>query len=89
MDSKSADKVEIVNDTQKLTADDWCEMYLVPVIAVANGVIKPTPAMEDGFSGFILDAILATKDVDGESASDWDCVLMIDELIDFAKRVEL
>jgi len=78
-----------MNDTTKLTADDWCEMYLVPVIAVANGAIEPTPVMRDGFAGFILDAILAVKSIDGEEASDWDCVLMIDELIEFAKRIEI
>ena len=78
-----------MNDTQKLTADDWYEMYLVPVIAVANGAIEPTQVMRDGFAGFILDAILAVKSIDGEEASDWDCVLMIEELIQFAKRIEI
>lgn len=69
-----------------ISVKDWQRIYLEPVRRVVENGAQPTVAMTDGFAGFVLDGILAIKDVNGEEATDWECVEMISELISAATQ---
>ena len=73
---------------KELTLTDWTMMYFNPVKDVALGVAPPTEAMSDGFAGFVLDGILAVKEIEGQEANDWECVEMIGEFVSYAKLIE-
>lgn len=75
-------------ETQTITASDWHRTYLAPLIYVHGGLIEPSEELESGFAGFVLDGILAVKDIDGEEANDWECVEMVAELVKYAKKLE-
>jgi hypothetical protein len=40
--------------------------------------------MREGYAGFVLDGILAVKDIDGQEANDWECVELVEELTRYA-----
>lgn len=69
-----------------MNLDEWNERYLGAVIAVANGSAEPTDEMKDGFAGFVLDGILAMKDVETD-LTDWDLVEHIAEFCEFAIKI--
>lgn len=64
-----------------MNLDEWNNRYLGAVIAVAEGSAKPTDEMEDGFAGFVLDGILAIKDVETD-LNDWD---LVEHIADFCE----
>ena len=72
-------------ETTQIKLSDWQDRYLNPVVAYATNQAPPTHEMEDGFAGFILDGILAVRDIPGEEANDWDCVELVEELIKHAQ----
>jgi len=69
-----------------MTPTEWHDCYVSPLILLGQGD-APLGALAEGFDGFVLDGILATKDIDGEHQTDWDCVLAIKELIETAMEV--
>lgn len=71
-----------------ITPEQWEEFFLNPMLAVADGK-EPTDEIESGLAGFTLDGIFATKDIDGELATDWECVEMIWQLIETARLASL
>jgi hypothetical protein len=72
-------------ETDKITAQEWQDRYLQPFYNLANDpTAVPTDEMQDGYAGFVLDGILAVKDIDGEEANDWECVELVEELIRYA-----
>jgi len=72
-------------ETKQMKLSDWTDRYLKPVMAHATNQAPATQEMEDGFAGFILDGILAVKDIAGEEANDWECVELVEELIKYAQ----
>lgn len=74
-----------MNTTQQkgntMNLDEWNQRYLGAVIAVADGSAEPTDEMEDGFAGFVLDGILAIKDVQTD-LNDWD---LVEHIADFCE----
>jgi len=64
----------------------WVERYLDPIRAVKEGQ-EPSDELVDGFAGFVLDGILSTKLIHGEEANDWECVLLVEQLIIEAKEI--
>jgi len=64
----------------------WVKRYLDPIRAVKEGG-EPSDEMADGFAGFVLDGILATKLIHGWEANDWECVLLVEQLITEAKEI--
>jgi hypothetical protein len=82
-----------MNTTQQkdktMTLDEWNNRYLGAVIAVADGSAKPTDEMEDGFAGFVLDGILAIKDVEPHhELSDWDLVEHIADFCEMSAAIQ-
>lgn len=74
-----------------ITPEQWQEFFLDPLLAVANGD-DPTmwaDEVESGLAGFTMDAIIATKEISGELATDWECVEMIHRLIEAARLASL
>lgn len=71
-----------------ITPEQWEEFFLNPMLAVADGK-EPTDEIESGLAGFTMDAILATKEISGELATDWECVEMIHRLIEAARLASL
>lgn len=75
------------NDT-KITLDEWHERYLQPFTSDE----KLQEAIDDygGFAGWVLDGVLAMKDVDGEWANDHECLeiisLLTKEYLDAVER---
>ena len=68
-----------------MTPQDWRDTYLQPFYKLASDPdAEPTDEMQDGYAGFVLDGILAVKDIDGQEASDWECVELVEELIRYA-----
>lgn len=66
-----------------MTYQEWYETYVRPFEIIEDGG-EPTDSIEDGYDGFVLDGILATKDIDGEEITDWECVEEIQKLITVA-----
>lgn len=72
-------------EENKITLQDWHDRYLRPFYNLANDpTAVPTNEMTDGYAGFVLDGILAVKDIDGQEANDWECVGLVEELIRYA-----
>lgn len=69
-----------------MTYEEWYETYMRPFEKIEEGD-KPIQSIEDGFDGYVLDGILATKDIDGEEITDWECVEEIQKLITVATFV--
>jgi len=69
-----------------MTPNEWHDTFVLPIVLIGQGD-KPLGAIEEGFDGFVLDGILATKDIDGEHQTDWDCVLEIKDLIERAIEI--
>ena len=70
---------------KQMTSQDWHDRYLQPFHNLASDPnAGPTDEMQDGYAGFVLDGILAVKDIDGQEASDWECVELVEELIRYA-----
>lgn len=75
------------NDT-KMTLDEWHETYLQPFTSDE----KLQEAIDDygGFAGWVLDGVLAMKDVEGEWATDHECLeiisLLTKEYLDAVER---
>ena len=80
-----------MNTTQQkeniMNLDEWNKRYLGAVIAVADGSSEPTGEMNDGFAGFVLDGILAIKDVETD-LTDWDLVEHIADFCEFAIKIQ-
>lgn len=71
-----------------ITPEQWEEFFLNPMLAVADGAEAPDE-IESGLAGFTLDGILAVKAIDGQQATDWECVEMIHRLIEAARLASL
>ena len=74
--------------TEKITAAEWHRRYLAPLINIYNRLMEPSDELTSGFAGFVLDGILAVKDIDGSELTDWECVELIEELIRYAHGVD-
>lgn len=71
-----------------LTSSEWHTRYVAPLINIHYGLSEPSDELRSGFAGFVLDGILAVKDIDGEDSNDWECVEMVEELVRYAKLVD-
>ena len=75
----------VLMETDKTTVQEWQDRYMQPFYNLANDpTAGPTSEMEEGYAGFVLDGILAVKDIDGEYANDWECIELVEELIRYA-----
>ena len=74
-----------------ITPEQWQEFFLDPLLAIADGKdpIMWADEIESGLAGFTMDAIIATKEISGELATDWECVEMIHRLIEAARLASL
>lgn len=75
------------NDT-KITLDEWHEQYLQPF--ASDKTLQKAIDDYGGFAGWVLDGVLSMKDVEGEYASDHECLeiisLLIKEYLDAVER---
>jgi len=71
-----------------ITPEQWEEFFLNPMLAVADGAEAPDE-IGSGLAGFTLDGIFAVKAIDGQEATDWECVEMIHRLIEAARLASL
>ena len=62
------------NDT-KITLDEWHERYLQPF--TSDEKLQEVIDAYGGFAGWVLDGVLAMKDVEGELATDHECLEII------------
>ncbi len=76
-------KAEFINGMQ---LSEWTDRYIKPIQAVIDGE-EATDEIHDGFAGFVLDGVLSVSLIHGEEANDWECVLLVEELIDAAKKI--
>ena len=61
----------------EITFNEWKTKYFTPIkdFAESKGVIDPYDFKKSwGWDGFCLDAVLAIKEIDGETATDGDCL---------------
>lgn len=60
----------------EITFGDWKTKYFKPItdFVGSKGVIDPHDFKHGGWDGFCMDAVLATKEIDGETATDGDCL---------------
>ena len=61
----------------EITFTEWKTKYFKPIadFAGSKGVIDPLDFKTSwGWDGFCLDAVFATKEIDGETATDGDCL---------------
>lgn len=75
-----------------ITVAQWQEHFLDPLLnVVAGNEVDPDSIdeLESGLAGFTLDGILAVREIDGQEATDWDCVEMIHRLIEAARLASL
>lgn len=71
-----------------MTASEWQKRYMEPLLAVAHSNRRPSDELESGFAGFILDGVLAVKEIDGQELTDWECVEAVEELVRYARLTE-
>jgi hypothetical protein len=77
--------IMVLMETEQITAQEWHDRYLQPFYNLASDPnAEPTSEMQDGYAGFVLDGILAVKNIDGQEANDWECVELVEELIRYA-----
>lgn len=71
-----------------MNVEQWEAQFLRPIRRYVEDGERPSAEMLDGFAGFVLDGVLAVKDIDGAQVGDWDCVELVAELVDLARRCE-
>jgi len=65
--------------TKKITLDEWHERYLQPF--TNDDRLQQVIDAYGGFAGWVLDGVLATKNIDGEWVTDHECLEIISLLI--------
>jgi len=74
--------------TDKLTLDAWHEVYLTPF--TDDKLLQTRIDDDGGFAGWVLDGVLALKNVDGQEATDHECLeiiaLLVREYLDAVER---
>lgn len=74
--------------TDTLSLDRWHESYLTPF--TDDKLLQERIDDYGGFAGWVLDGIVALKDVDGQDATDHECLeiiqLLVGEYLDAVKR---
>lgn len=65
--------------TTKITAEQWYADYLSPFIT--DEMLCERIDGHGGFEGWVLDGVLAVKDIDGQEATDYDCLELIGLLV--------
>lgn len=60
--------------------DQWKEKYLKPF--EDRGLLQKTIDDHGGFAGWVLDGVLAVKDIEGENATDHECLWQVGVLVD-------
>ena len=72
----------------KITLDQWHECYLQPF--TNDEKLQEVIDNYGGFAGWVLDGVLALKDVDGQYATDHECLeiisLLTKEYLDAVER---
>ncbi len=69
-----------------MSEEQWAARYLDPIQAVKEGQV-PSSDLSSGLAGFVLDGITAVSLIHGEEANDWECVLLVEQLITEAKQI--
>ena len=64
-----------MSSTKQITAEQWYESYLSPF--VSDEKLRTRIEEHGGLDGWILDGVLSVKDIDGQEATDHDCLEMI------------
>ncbi len=59
----------------KITLDEWYKRYLQPF--TSDDKLQEAIDAYGGFAGWVLDGVLAIKDVEGEQANDDECLQII------------
>jgi len=65
--------------TQTITAEQWYANYLSPFIT--DEMLRERIDGYGGFEGWVLDGVLAVKDIDGQEATDYQCLEIVGLLI--------
>jgi len=77
-----------MSDNEKITLDEWHERYLEPF--TSDDKLQEIIDAHGGFAGWVLDGVLAIKDVDGQYATDHECLeiisLLTKEYLDAVER---
>ena len=63
----------------KITLDEWHTKYLEPF--TTDEKLQEVIDAYGGFAGWVLDGVLAMKDVEGEYATDHECLEIISLLV--------
>lgn len=61
--------------TTKITAEQWYADYLAPFID--DEMLRERIDEYGGFDGWVLDGVLAVKDIDGQEATDDQCLELV------------
>lgn len=69
-----------------MSEEQWAARYLNPIYAVKVG-LEPSSDLSSGLAAFVLDGITAVSLIHGEEANDWECVLLVEQLIAEAKQI--
>lgn len=80
-----------INETKSefasgMSEEQWAARYLDPIHAVRDGQV-PSSELSSGLAGFVLDGITAVSLIHGEEANDWECILLVEQLITEAKQI--
>ena len=64
-----------MTDNTEITLDEWRERYLQPF--TSDKTLQKAIDDYGGFAGWVLDGVMAMKDVGGEWATDHECLEII------------
>jgi len=64
-----------VSSTKQITAEQWYENYLSPFMSKEQ--LRKRIDEHGGFDGWVLDGVLAVKDIDGQKTTDHECLEMV------------
>lgn len=68
----------------KMKLSEWKEIYLD--VFKDSEKLKDQIDFEGGLAGMVLDGVYTTQDIDGEEATDDECLLLISELTELYKK---
>lgn len=74
-----------MNNYDEISFQEWKTNCFLPIISFVDskGLDDPHGFRDGGWDGFCMDAILVSKDIDGETATDSDCLDYITTICEY------
>ncbi|MFM9028778.1 MAG: hypothetical protein ACKOQ6_12430 [Bacteroidota bacterium] len=75
-----------MTEKKEISVEEWYEQYLQPFLS--DEALQARIDGYGGFDGWVLDGVLSVRDIDGQYATDNECLEMVAILIDEWKEAQ-